>query len=110
MAYLPVVDEAACSAHGDCEHLAPHVFRVDDFAVVIGTGTREENIAWHREWLLWCPAQLRRLRELRGKVLGCWCHPLPCHGDTLDELANLPEVELEALIRKAEQLRRVHGN
>ena len=74
------------------------------------TGTREENIAWHREWLLWCPAQLRRLRELRGKVLGCWCHPLPCHGDTLDELANLPEVELEALIRKAEQLRRVHGN
>jgi ferredoxin len=45
MAYLPVVDEAACSAHGDCEHVAPHVFRVDDFAVVIGAGTREEILA-----------------------------------------------------------------
>ena len=45
MAYLPVVDESACSAHGDCEHLASHIFRVDDFAVVIGAGTREELIA-----------------------------------------------------------------
>jgi ferredoxin len=45
MAYLPVVDETACSAHGDCEHLAPNVFRVDDVAVVIGAGTREEILA-----------------------------------------------------------------
>jgi ferredoxin len=45
MTYLPVVDETACSAHGDCEHMAPHVFRVDDVAVVIGTGTREEILA-----------------------------------------------------------------
>jgi len=45
MAYLPVVDEAACSAHGDCAHLAPSVFRVDDVAVVIGAGTREEILA-----------------------------------------------------------------
>jgi ferredoxin len=42
MSYLPVVDEAACSAHGDCEHVAPHVFRVDDIAVVIGPGLPEE--------------------------------------------------------------------
>lgn len=42
MSYLPVVDEAACSAHGDCEHVAPHVFRVDDVAVVIGPGAPEE--------------------------------------------------------------------
>ena len=42
MAFLPVVDEGICSAHGDCEHVAPHVFRVDDFAVVVGAGTREE--------------------------------------------------------------------
>jgi hypothetical protein len=26
--------------------------------------------------------------ELRGKVLGCWCAPLPCHGDVLLRLAN----------------------
>ena len=45
MSYLPVVDEAACSAHGDCEHIAPHVFRVDDFAVVLAAGTHEEILA-----------------------------------------------------------------
>ncbi|XP_052078951.1 uncharacterized protein LOC127717247 [Mytilus californianus] len=26
------------------------------------------------------------LSELRGKNLGCWCHPAPCHGDVLIEL------------------------
>eukprot|EP01061_Rhynchopus_euleeides_P001841 TRINITY_DN1135_c0_g1_i4.p1 TRINITY_DN1135_c0_g1~~TRINITY_DN1135_c0_g1_i4.p1 ORF type:complete len:149 (+),score=43.60 TRINITY_DN1135_c0_g1_i4:156-602(+) len=26
------------------------------------------------------------LSELRGKVLGCWCKPEPCHGDTLMRL------------------------
>ena len=27
-------------------------------------------------------------RQLRGKVLGCHCKPLPCHGDYLAALAN----------------------
>lgn len=26
------------------------------------------------------------LQTLRGKTLGCWCKPLPCHGDVLVEL------------------------
>jgi transcriptional regulator with XRE-family HTH domain len=26
--------------------------------------------------------------EIRGKVLGCWCHPEPCHGDVLAEKAD----------------------
>ena len=26
------------------------------------------------------------LEELRGKNLGCWCHPESCHGDVLLEL------------------------
>lgn len=28
-----------------------------------------------------------RVKELHGKVLGCWCAPKPCHGDVLLELA-----------------------
>ena len=28
------------------------------------------------------------LPELKDKVLGCWCNPLPCHGDVLVELVN----------------------
>ena len=27
-------------------------------------------------------------RELRSKVLGCWCKPGPCHGDILARIAN----------------------
>jgi len=26
--------------------------------------------------------------ELKGKTLGCWCAPKPCHGDVLLEIAN----------------------
>jgi len=26
------------------------------------------------------------LPELKGKRLGCWCHPEPCHGDILIRL------------------------
>jgi hypothetical protein len=29
---------------------------------------------------------LRDLHELKDKILGCWCPPLPCHGDVLIEL------------------------
>ena len=30
------IDEAACSAHGDCALVAPQVFEVDDVARVVG--------------------------------------------------------------------------
>lgn len=29
------------------------------------------------------PSLLRKLPELKGKVLGCWCYPERCHGDEL---------------------------
>lgn len=51
--------------------------------------TREEAIAKYEEWLRAQPALIDRVkRELRGKVLGCWCAPLPCHGDVLARIAN----------------------
>jgi hypothetical protein len=31
---------------------------------------------------------LRRVHELRGKKLVCWCSPLPCHGHILAALAS----------------------
>lgn len=56
---------------------------------VIGRdGTREEVIAKYKQRLLnndWLKGQVI---NLRGKVLGCWCHPKPCHGDVLAEAAN----------------------
>ena len=29
------------------------------------------------------PSLTNRIPKLRGKVLGCWCHPEACHGDVL---------------------------
>ncbi|MFZ1156120.1 MAG: ferredoxin, partial [Solirubrobacteraceae bacterium] len=40
-----VIDESACLAHGDCEELAPDVFRVDDIATVVGTAPLERLIS-----------------------------------------------------------------
>lgn len=31
---------------------------------------------------------LRQLPNLRGKVLGCWCHPQDCHGQVIADLVN----------------------
>lgn len=56
---------------------------------VIGAhGSRATVIAKYRAWLLQQPQLLASLHELRGKVLGCYCAPLPCHGDVLVELAD----------------------
>lgn len=33
--------------------------------------------------------------ELKGKVLGCWCAPLACHGDLLARLADMSEEEYQ---------------
>jgi len=51
-----------------------------------GVRTRAEAIEAYRNYILSNPTLLADLRELEGKVLGCWCHPLPCHGDVLLEL------------------------
>jgi len=34
---------------------------------------------------------LKRINELKGKVLRCYCKPQPCHGDYLAELADKTE-------------------
>ncbi|HWA29058.1 MAG TPA: DUF4326 domain-containing protein [Lacunisphaera sp.] len=52
---------------------------------------RDPVLNLYRAWLF-APEQaaLREAarRELRGKVLGCWCAPLACHGDVLELVAN----------------------
>ncbi len=53
---------------------------------VIGRdGTRAEVIEKYRAYI---QSKGYDFSELRGKVLGCWCKPLACHGDVLVELAN----------------------
>jgi hypothetical protein len=49
---------------------------------------REEAILAYKEWITKGEGSylLTYLHELKGKVLGCWCKPLSCHGDILVEL------------------------
>jgi len=49
-------------------------------------GDRAEVIEKYRKYILNSPELLKALPELKGKRLGCWCFPLPCHGDVLVEL------------------------
>lgn len=51
-------------------------------------GNRDQVIEKFREYLTRNVELMRRLPELKGKVLGCYCAPLPCHADVLAELAN----------------------
>ena len=54
---------------------------------VIGKdGTREEVIEKYRAWVVQQKDLMASLQELYGKVLVCYCKPLPCHGDVLVDL------------------------
>lgn len=56
---------------------------------VIGRdGTREDVIHKFAEWIKYQPVLIESLYELKGKRLGCWCHPSACHGDVLAKLAD----------------------
>lgn len=60
---------------------------------VIGQdGTREEVIKQYMDYLLTRPELILKIKDLKGKVLGCWCSPLACHGDVLAHLANNEEI------------------
>lgn len=53
--------------------------------VVGRDGTRAEVIEKYERWF---DSSGLDVSELSGKVLGCHCKPLPCHGDYLAALAN----------------------
>jgi hypothetical protein len=53
-------------------------------------GTREEVIDQYRNYILLAigiDMREKIKRELKGKVLVCWCKPEACHGDVLVEIA-----------------------
>ncbi len=54
--------------------------------------TRAAAIDRFREWFLSQPDLIAEARrELRGKVLGCWCKPAACHGDVIAEIIDREE-------------------
>ena len=54
-----------------------------------GDGDRDEVCdKFSKLYLPAKPSLLKRIPELRGRVLGCWCYPLRCHGDDPAARAN----------------------
>lgn len=52
-------------------------------------GKRGECIELYKKWIASQPELCQQARsELKGKSLGCWCAPMPCHGDVLLLIAN----------------------
>lgn len=55
----------------------------------IKVATRADAVAEYEKMLRADPDLVARAkRELKGKVLGCWCFPRACHGDVLAKVAN----------------------
>lgn len=55
---------------------------------------RDECLEKYREHIMNSPL-LDEISELKGKVLGCWCHPERCHGDVLLDILN--KIELKSV-------------
>ena len=49
---------------------------------------RDECIRKYEQYIMNNPKLLNDLDELKGKILGCWCYPEPCHGNVLINLIN----------------------
>lgn len=51
--------------------------------------TREDAIRLYEEWLRAQPELMAAVKkELKSKILGCFCAPLACHGSVLLKIAN----------------------
>merc|ERR1712137_676920 len=56
---------------------------------------RKRVIREYKTWIIQHPDLIQKARmELKGKVLGCWCSPLDCHGHILSWIANSEEGSL----------------
>lgn len=56
--------------------------------------TKAQALSEHRKWVLSDPELIELIKkELKGKILGCWCKPGTCHGDILAKVANESEHE-----------------
>ena len=58
-------------------------------------GTREESVQLYKEWIVGkrkveglSPPDIKLICSLKGKTLGCYCAPKPCHGHILAEIAD----------------------
>lgn len=54
-------------------------------------GSAADVIARYEQHLRSRPDLVELARSLRGRRLGCWCAPQPCHADVIARIADTPE-------------------
>ncbi len=65
---------------------------------------REEAVSAYEKWIRSQPELMAAAKkELKGKILGCWCAPLACHGDVLLKIANEEEMQIEGICQDQKQ-------
>ena len=53
-------------------------------------GSRKKVIAKYKDYALKYPNLLKAIKTLKkDDKLGCFCHPLPCHGDVIIKLKEM---------------------
>lgn len=66
---------------------------------VIGSGlSRTEAIARYKKTfydMMKDEFYIQEIEKLRGKKIGCWCKPKPCHLDVISEYLNSNQLEFE---------------
>jgi hypothetical protein len=53
---------------------------------------------------------LIRLHEFEGKRIGCWCSPLPCHGDVIADFVQAIPIGLKPRVALINALRAEHSD
>lgn len=72
------------------------------FAIIEGVRTRTQSIIkyeMHARQMVQFEGYRERVKSCHGKVLGCHCSPLPCHGTVILKLAR-ELVERDGSVRK----------
>ena len=84
--------DAALIAWADQQGLMVPVDRNTDWGnpfEMPSDGDRDTVIAnYAMRYLPYKPSLQKKIPNLKGKVLVCWCYPEACHGDHLAEVAN----------------------
>lgn len=80
----------------------------------VGTdGDINEVLKKYKSYVLSNETLLENLDEIKGKTLGCWCKPTPCHGDILvelvtermeEEMVNVDVEEFNSLVKNQKDL------
>ena len=70
-----------------------------NYSDITKVASREEAIEMHKAELLANPTMLKEVRsELKGEILGCFCKPKGCHGDTYAWICDMSKEDFNKLI------------